>query len=101
MVCPCKSNSSKFKGPKRIGHFQVFPDCGCGCEGKEQEKKMLISALAGLLFYVIANPETFKLTRSIFGAWVSDGMGYPSINGLALHTFVFFLVTWLLMNVRK
>ena len=35
----------------------IFSDCGCGCKGKVQEKKFLISLMSALLFFVIANPD--------------------------------------------
>lgn len=79
----------------------VFTDCGCGCNGKKQEQKLLISVMSALLFYVVANPETFKLVRRIFGGWVSSPTGCPTLRGLALHAVVFLLITWGLMNVKK
>ena len=79
----------------------LFSDCGCGCKGKKQEKKFLISLMSALVFFVIANPDTFRLTRSIFGKWVSSPTGCPSGKGLMLHTVVFLLVVWGMMNVKK
>jgi hypothetical protein len=72
----------------------------CKCE-KSQKDKMMISLMSALLFLVIAHPETFKIMRKIFGAWVSTPTGCPSMNGLLFHAIVFFVVTWLLMNVNK
>ena len=79
----------------------IFADCGCGCDGKRQEKRLLISVMSALLFYIIANPETFKLVRRIFGGWVSSPTGCPTMKGLVLHALVFLLITWALMNVKK
>jgi len=62
---------------------------------------MMISLMSALLFLVIAHPETFKIVRKIFGTWVSTPTGCPSMNGLLLHAVVFFVITWLLMNVNK
>jgi hypothetical protein len=78
----------------------LFKDCGCGCDGKKQEKKFLISIMAALLFFIIANPSTFRVMRSILGKWVSSPTGCPSTGGLALHTIVYMLITWGLMNIR-
>ena len=72
----------------------------CQCS-KSQKDKMMISLMSALLFLVIAHPETFKIVRRIFGTWVSTPTGCPSMNGLLLHAVVFFVITWLLMNVNK
>lgn len=79
----------------------LFTDCGCGCNGKKQEQKLLISVMSALLFYVVANPETFKLVRRLFGGWVSSPTGCPTMRGLVLHAIVFLLITWGLMNVKR
>ena len=72
----------------------------CKCE-KSQKDKVMISLMSALLFLVIAHPETFKIVRKIFGVWVSTPTGCPSMSGLLLHAVVFFVITWLLMNVNK
>lgn len=77
----------------------LFQDCGCGCNGKKQEAKMLTSFLAALLFYIISSPEMYQLTRRAFGSWVSGPTGCSSEMGLILHAVVFFLITWGLMNM--
>ena len=79
----------------------LFKDCGCGCNGKKQEQKFLISIMSALVFFVVANPETFRVMRKVFGSWVSSPTGCPSIGGLALHTIVFMLVTWGMMNIKR
>ena len=79
----------------------LFKDCGCGCDGKKQEQKFLISIMSALVFFVVANPETFRVMRKVFGSWVSSPNGCPSIGGLALHTIVFMLVTWGMMNIKR
>jgi hypothetical protein len=79
----------------------LFKDCGCGCDGKKQEQKFLISIMSALVFFVVANPETFRVMRKVFGSWVSSPTGCPSIGGLALHTVVFMLVTWGMMNIKR
>jgi hypothetical protein len=78
-----------------------FKDCGCGCNGAKAQQKFLISLMSALVFFVIANPDTFRLTRSIFGSWISGPTGCPTIRGLGLHTVVFMLITWGMMNIKK
>lgn len=56
------------------------------------------------VFFVIANPETFKLTRSLFGNWVANSYGLPSTAGLLLHALVFVVVAhfvWRLVWGKK
>jgi hypothetical protein len=77
----------------------LFQDCGCGCNGKKQEAKMLTSLLAALVFYIIASPEMYQITRRVIGSWVSGPTGCASEMGLIVHAVVFFFVTWGLMNV--
>ena len=69
--------------------------------GKKQEQKFLISIMSALVFFVVANPETFRVMRKVFGSWVSSPTGCPSTGGLALHTVVFMLVTWGMMNTKR
>ena len=76
----------------------MFKDCGCGCNGKKQEKKMMISLMSAVLFYIIANPQTFLIVRRLFGDGISNAAGCPTGMGLLLHALVFFLITWGLMN---
>ena len=78
----------------------LFKDCGCGCNGKKQEQRLMNSILAGLVFFMIASPDTFRFMRSLLGKWVSGPNGCPTTGGLFLHTFVFILVTWGMMNIK-
>ena len=79
----------------------LFNDCGCGCKGKKQEQKFLISIMSALVFFIIANPDTFRITRRLFGKWISSPTGCPTGKGLMFHTLVFLLVTWGMMNIRR
>ncbi len=79
----------------------LFKDCGCGCGGAEQKKKFMTSLLSAFLFFIVANPETFILVRRVFGTWVASATGYPTIFGLILHAFVFMLIVWGLMNLKR
>ena len=91
----CSSGDKKDK----VSFLGKWADCGCGCNGKKQEKKFLISVMSALIFFIIANPTTFRVMRRIFGSWISTPNGCPSRNGLVFHTLVFFLVVWGIMNI--
>ena len=59
-----------------------------------------------LVFFLIANPETFKLTQRFLGGPASSALGVqglftlasdkgcPSTLGFFFHTLLFFLVLW-------
>ena len=79
----------------------LFKDCGCGCDGSKQEEKLINSVISGLTFFVISNPETYRLMRSILGARIATPTGCPSTMGLVLHSIVFVLVVWMMMNIRQ
>ncbi len=79
----------------------LFKDCGCGCDGQKQQEKFTISIISALTFFIIANPETFRLVRHIFGPRIATPNGCPSTMGLIVHSLVFLLVVWGMMNVRK
>ena len=57
--------------------------------------------LSIVAFLIVANPETYKLTRSILGAWVATPEGTAKTAGLVLHALVFVLVMWLLKTLYK
>ena len=75
----------------------LFKDCGCGCGGRKQEEKLIISVISGLVFFIVANPETFRIVRALLGSWISTPTGCPSTLGLLVHTLVFILVVWGMM----
>jgi hypothetical protein len=52
-----------------------------------------------ITFFVIANPETFKLVRSIAGNWVASADGCPTTAGLLLHALVFVIVCCILQSM--
>ena len=79
----------------------LFKDCGCGCNGKKQQQKFIISFIAALLFFLLASPEMFQLTRRLFGGWIATPTGCSSTLGVLLHSFVYLLATWSLMNIDK
>ena len=79
----------------------LFKDCGCGCNGKKQEEKFIISIISGLTFFIVANPETFRLVRRVLGPRIATPTGCPSTMGLLVHTIVFILIVWGMMNIKK
>jgi hypothetical protein len=55
--------------------------------------KAKYSFYSALVFFLIANPETFKVTQMIFGSIITlANGGCPTPAGLFLHTGIFFLV---------
>jgi len=49
-----------------------------------------------LIFFLVASPETYRMTQNTFG-WlfmISDHAGCPTPLGFFLHTVVFFFVLW-------
>ena len=79
----------------------LFKDCGCGCNGKKQQDKFVISAISALTFFVIANPETFRVVRKVLGSRISSPTGCPTALGLAVHSVVFMFIVWGMMNIKK
>jgi hypothetical protein len=78
-----------------------FKDCGCGCNGQKQQEKFMISVISGLTFFIVANPETFRLVRRVLGPRIATPTGCPSTMGLLVHTLVFIFVVWGMMNIKK
>lgn len=63
--------------------------------------KAKYSFISALVFFIVANPETYKFTQTLFGRLfeVAHPMGAATPYGLLLHTVVFFLAMWGLMMV--
>lgn len=61
--------------------------------------KAKYSFYSTLIFFLIANPETFKMTQSVFGfiTTIADKGGCPTAIGFFIHTVLFFLVLWAAM----
>jgi len=79
----------------------LFKDCGCGCNGRKQQEKFITSLISGLTFFIIANPETFRLVRRVLGPRIATPTGCPSTMGLLVHSLVFILIVWGMMNVKS
>jgi hypothetical protein len=55
--------------------------------------KAKYSFYSALVFFLIANPETFKFTQMLFGSVVTlANGGCPTPVGLFFHTAIFFIV---------
>ena len=61
--------------------------------------KMKYSFYSALVFFLVANPETYILSQMLFGRYVSiaSTSGCPTTLGFFMHTFVFFIVMCALM----
>jgi len=62
--------------------------------------KAKYSFIAALVFFIVANPETYRFTERIFGSLflVANG-SCPTPAGVLLHTAVFFAAMWGLMMI--
>jgi len=60
-------------------------------------KKLDHTIYGTLLFFFISNPETYKLTSSLLGSWISDKSGCPTINGISLHASVYIAILFGIM----
>ena len=65
--------------------------------------KAKYAAYTTLIFFLIANPETYKLLQKFVGSWVtiaSEG-GCPTPSGFFIHAGLFFLVLWSFMLMPR
>jgi hypothetical protein len=61
--------------------------------------KAKYSAYTALVFFLVANPETYKIMQKFLGGFMtiaSEG-GCPTPAGFFLHTGLFFLLLWSIM----
>jgi hypothetical protein len=64
-----------------------------------EDPKVGASIQSALLFMVVANPMTYRLTNMFFfGLVTRNNTGTPSLLGLLLHAVVFGLIAYLLMS---
>ncbi len=87
-------------------------------KGKTEEKRKEVAEIKGginfalkakyaayttLIFFLIANPETYKLVQKFVGGFitVASEYGCPTPQGFFIHTGVFFLVLWSFMLFPK
>jgi hypothetical protein len=59
--------------------------------------KAKYSFYSALVFFLCANPETYKIMNSIFGGFLANPGGCPTPIGLFFHTVLFFVVILALM----
>ena len=52
--------------------------------------KVKYSLYSALVFFLIANPETYRFTQSVFGSLIASKDGSPTSYGFFLHTILFF-----------
>ena len=81
-----------------MGGFFKSATCNCGCADSRKARAAL---LAGLVFFLVANPKTYILVRRILGSSIATPNGNPTTLGLGVHTLVFVAVTWILMNIKS
>jgi hypothetical protein len=63
-------------------------------------QKQAATLQAVLLFFIIANPFTYRLTNSLLGGLLgrlADPSGCPTSTGLIVHSVVFGLIVYGLM----
>jgi len=64
--------------------------------------KAKYSFISALLFFIVANPELYKMTQFVFGSLftvANTANGCPTIYGVLLHTVVFFGGMFALMTI--
>lgn len=52
-----------------------------------------------LSFMIVANPQTYQVTRSLLGSWVATQDGTAKLAGLFLHALVFVFLVKLLKKI--
>jgi hypothetical protein len=67
--------------------------------GPNMALKAKYAAYTTLIFFLMANPETYKLLEKLLGGWVSIASegGCPTPTGFFLQTALFFVVLWSFM----
>lgn len=69
------------------------------CHGSYRSAKMRASALAGILFVVLASPRAFALVQTILGGLVRiTSNNTPTAAGLLIHGAVYALIVYALMR---
>lgn len=61
--------------------------------------KVKFSLYSTLLFFLVANPVTYRFVDSIVGGVAIDGC--PTSFGFMLHSFVFFLLSFAIMTLPR
>ena len=64
--------------------------------------KWKYSFYSALIFYVISSSQAYTLTENLLGSIVKiSNNGCPTALGLFIHTIVFMLALYLIMNLPK
>jgi hypothetical protein len=61
--------------------------------------KVKFSLYSALIFFLVANPVTFRFVNSIVPGVAQDGC--PTAFGFVLHTIVFFGLSFLIMTLPR
>lgn len=61
---------------------------------------MLQLILFVLAYMLVANPATYRTTRSVLGSWVATQDGLAKMGGLVLHALVLLAALMLLKRLR-
>lgn len=61
--------------------------------------KAKYSFISALLFFIVSNPELYKLTQWLFGPFLDVATPVPTPYGVLLHTFLFFAGMFALMMI--
>jgi hypothetical protein len=61
--------------------------------------KAKYSFYSTLVFFLVANPETFKLTQRLLGGFIplASESGCPTAYGFFGHSILFFFILWGMM----
>lgn len=67
--------------------------------GPNMALKAKYAAYTTLIFFLMANPETYKLLQKFLGGWVSIASegGCPTPTGFFLQSALFFVILWSFM----
>lgn len=78
---------------------EAKPLKGVYVAGPNMALKAKYAAYTTLIFFLMANPETYKLLQKLLGGWVSIASegGCPTPTGFFLQTALFFVVLWSFM----
>lgn len=63
--------------------------------------KVRAALLAAVIYFIIANPMTYKIVDGIIGTFIpiASASGCPTFAGLLFHSFVFFVITYFVMTL--
>jgi hypothetical protein len=73
--------------------MKIFGKSVGGKEGLADSQSAQYSFYATLLFFVIASPETYAITKKLFPWSTKSASLCPTLKGVLLHSAVFLLVT--------